>query len=247
LSVPLPLAPSPSPGLAGGTVPAPSRNPFSPNYSPNQPPGAIANSLGGMTPGMGDRPPAATSTNSAGGLGASPGTESSLHPLESALQRQATPAMPQGNTGAPLLTGVGQAVDEGGGDRLSPTGTLRLSPTLPGQPSSGSYAPQTSPPLGSTGYTVPSSIQTAPVQLFPTSGGSLPAGLQPIPLQSGGSTSPSGRQNSSDAARPQFGNGSFYAPPTGGGAIAPADPEPPPFSSSDQRGRNGQINTFSNP
>lgn len=246
LAVPLPLAPSPSPGLAAGTVPSPSRNPFSPNYSPSQPPGAIANPLGATTAVRGDRQPAAANSTPAGGSGVSPGSESSLHPLESALQRQATPAIPQGNTGAPLLPGVGQAADEVGGDRLSPTGTL-LSPTLPGQPSSGSYAPRTSPPLGSTGYTVPSSIQPAPVQSFPTSGGSAPTGLQPIPLQSGGSTSPSGGQNGSDAARPQFGNGSFYAPPTGGGAIAPADPEPPPFSSSDQRGRNGQINTFSNP
>ncbi len=242
-SVPLPLAPPASPALAAGTVP--SRNPFSPNYAPNQRPGAIANPLGGTTSMTGDRPSAAASTNPAGGLGAS-GSESSLHPLDAALQRQATPAMPQGNTGAPLLTGAGQSADEAGGDRLSPTGTLRLSPTLPGQPASGFYAPRTSPPLGSTGYPVPSNIQTAPVQSFPANGGSLPAGLQLVPLQSGSSTS-SGRQNGSDATRPQFGNGSFYSSPVDGSTGAIADPEPPPFSSSDQRGRNGQINTFSNP
>lgn len=254
---PLPETSSPRPSLPGSATPSASRNPFSPNYSPSSPPaGAIAlppgavalpqrSPLGAGTATTGDRTPLEPNVEPGGninGANDTPTPNPTPHPLESALQRQATPSSPQGNASTPLLPGTGQSV---GSDRLTPTNTP-LAPTLPGQRSSGSYLPQTSPPLGSTGYTLPSGVQSAPVQPVPLGG--APAGFQPVPLQSGSTNYGSGGQNGAGATRPQFGNGSFYtAPPTQGDAIESPDPEPPPFSSAGQRSRNGQINTFSNP
>ena len=260
-SVSLPVTPVPSSflpdGLRGRIAPSPSLNPFSPNYAPSPSSSSAITGpptvpLGAVPLGTGDRSlftdPNASPVGGTNALNGSPALSPPVHPLESALQRQAIPS-PQGNASTPLLPGVGLPGlgQSAGGDRLAPASTPRLSPTLPGQSPSGSYAPRTSPPLGSTGYTLPSGGQTAPLQSSPL-GGNLPAtGFQPVPLRPGSANLGSG-QNSSGAARPQFGNGSFYtAPPTNGGAGGAADPEPPPFSSSDQRGRNGQINTFSNP
>ncbi len=256
-SVSRPVTPFPSSFLPGRVAPSPSLNPFSPNYSPSlSGSSAIAGPptvpLGAVPLGTGDRPLSTPSNASpvggTNGSTASPAPNPAVHPLESALQRQGTPS-PQGNASTPLLPGAGLpgVGQSAGGDRRAPASTPRLSPTLPGQSPSGSYAPRTSPPLGSTGYTLPSGGQTAPLQSLPLGGNMPTTGLPLVPLQPGSANS-GGGQNSSGAARPQFGNGSFYtAPPTNGGAGGAADPEPPPFSSSDQRGRNGQINTFSNP
>lgn len=244
---------SPRPSLPGNTVPSASRNPFSPNYSPSLPPaGAIAlppgavalpqrSPLGRGTTTTGDRTLAPKpDLNPGGGISGASNAATpnpTPHPLESAFQRQAIPSSPQGNASTPLLPGPGQSA---AGDRLSPT--------LPGQPASGSYLPRTSPPLGSTGYTLPSGLQSAPVQPVPVGGGAAPPRLQPVPLQPGSANFEGRGQNGAGATRPQFGNSSFYTapPPPDAGRESP-EPEPPPFSSSGQRNRNGQINTFSNP
>jgi hypothetical protein len=201
--------------------------------------------------------PGSSSTSLPSGLNLS-NTATTQSPLQSALQQYSSSP----NASNSLAPGFGSAGVSGSysSGQLLPA-QIPYSNQLPQTP----VLPQTSPPAGTTGYTLPTVLRnvpsSAPNASYPNYGSSsinlgaiatpqIAPPIQPAPYTTLGQ--PNG-QIPGSVINPGINSASPYSAPSYSvpvGAEAPptqyAQPEPAPFTAPRSRG-GGQINTFSNP
>ncbi|NJR37894.1 MAG: hypothetical protein HC781_02425 [Leptolyngbyaceae cyanobacterium CSU_1_4] len=179
---------------------------------------------------------------------ASPNDTAALNPLQSALNRYSSTETPSSLPSIRSLAQPWAAPSEAsrfmaGSLEKNALGSPESSPLGLPNPQ---FVPQLSPSPGTTGYTLPPSLQTAPPTVRP----SFPSNLQPIPGQIVPQTNPVVPRQLYDGGQPSYPTGQAAYPEVQP-SFAPSAPMPSPFSVPRAvPGRSiggGQINTFSNP
>lgn len=200
-------------------------------------------------------PSSTLSSDAASRSGASSSDSSTaINPLQSALDRYSSPASQSPYSSIRSLTqsSVAPGSEDSGlsvtEDSVNPDLRGQQESSLQGLPSP-QFSPQLSPSPGTTGYTLPPTLQTPALNVRPFPSNS---NLQPVPGQIIPQTVPAVPIQSYDYGQPSYSAGQTTPYRSVQPALAPySQPVPSPFSVPRAvPGRSiggGQINTFSNP